>query len=166
MIAFAQQPTGDNFVSIDILRRTVAPRITLLAEAALAVALVGALAGCSPLDITRAGGIGASSPAVLQCNQSPDGYGVDVVYMKLTCQASGAASGDTSFQLHYTTKNSNGHARSFDALCAGTLTHGVGTCTQTYALVVPIDTGSATISGEFLPSHKALGPLPLSQSNT
>lgn len=84
--------------------------------------------------------------------------------MKLTCQASGAASGDTSFKLHYTIKDGNGNLRTFDATCDGALRNGVGTCAQTYALVVPFDSGSASVSGEFLPSHKALGPLPLPQN--
>ena len=151
----------------DRVRRPVALRFTLLALAVvLAIMVVGVLAGCSPLAITHASASGGGAPAVLQCNQSNAGHGIDVVNMKLTCQASGAASGDTSFQLRYTIKNSNGQTRSFDATCVGTLVNGKGTCTQTYALVIPFDSGSATISGEFLPSQKALGPLPLSQSNS
>lgn len=138
-------------------------RSALLWSGALALAV--ALLGCSPLELTRVTSGHAGSPTTLQCNQSTEGHGVDVVNMKLTCQASGAARGDTSFQLHYTIKNGNGHTHSLNATCTGTLVNGAGTCTQTYALVVPFDTGSATISGEFLPSHTLLGPLPLSQGN-
>ncbi|HKW22041.1 MAG TPA: hypothetical protein VJO13_11730 [Ktedonobacterales bacterium] len=140
-----------------------------MAKSALMVATLGlvavlavALAGCNPFALTRAAS-GDGSPSVLQCNQSMEGHGVDVVNMKVTCQASGAAAGDTSFQLHYSIKR-NGASRTFDATCAGTLTNGAGGCTQTYALVVPFDDGPATISGEFLPSHKALGPMPLPQN--
>lgn len=151
----------------NMVRRPVTSRFALVASvSALMVVLVGVLSGCSPLEITRATGSGGGAPAVLQCNQSAEGHGVDVVNMKLTCQASGAASGDTSFQLHYTIKKGDGQTRSLDATCEGTLANGEGTCMQTYALVVPFDSGTATISGEFLPSHKPLGPLPLSLSNS
>jgi hypothetical protein len=152
---------------VDRVRHLVVPRLISLALAGvLAIMVVGALAGCNPLEITHASQNSGSAPAVLQCNQSITGHGVDVLNMKLTCQASGAAGGDTSFQLRYTIKNGNGQTRSFDATCVGTVVNGEGTCTQTYALVIPFDSGSATISGEFLPSHKALGPLPLSQNNS
>ena len=154
----------------DKVSRTLSSRFAFLATPALALVLalvvMGALAGCNPLALTRTSNGSNGVPAVLQCNQSATGHGVDVVNMKLTCQASGAASGDTSFQLHYAIKNGNGQSRTFDATCVGTLIHAMGTCTQTYALVVPFDAGSATISGEFLPSHKTLGPLPLSQGNS
>ena len=138
-------------------------RTALLWSGALTLAI--ALVGCSPLEITHVTTGDAGSPTTLQCNQSTVGHGVDVVNMKLTCQASGAASGDTSFQLHYTIKNGVGQTHSLNATCTGALVNGAGTCTQTYALVVPYDTGSATINGEFLPSHTLLGPLPLSQGN-
>jgi len=154
----------------DLFDRVSYPVVSRLTSVALAAVLgimaVGALAGCNPLAITHTSANGGGAPAVLQCNQSAAGHGIDVVNMKLTCRASGAASSDTSFQLRYTIKNGNGQTRSFDATCVGTLVNGKGTCTQTYALVIPFDSGSATISGEFLPSQKALGPLPLSQSNS
>lgn len=130
---------------------------------ALLVVLAGALSGCNLLALKRVGTAGP--PSVLQCGQASVGHGVDVVNMKVTCQASGAAKGDTSFQLHYTLKDGNGHTRTFDATCTGTLVNGAGTCTQTYALVVPFDSGSPMVSGEFLPSHKSLGPMELPVGN-
>lgn len=138
-------------------------RSALLRSVALLVILAFAstLAGCGMLTAKSVDG---GPPSVLQCNQASTGHGIDVVNMKLTCQASGAASGDTSFKLHYTIKHGNGNLRTFDATCDGALRNGVGTCAQTYALVVPFDSGSASVSGEFLPSHKALGPLPLPQN--
>jgi hypothetical protein len=122
------------------------------------LALVSMVAACG---LTRVETVGGGPPSTLQCSQTNAGHGVDVVNMKVTCQVSGAASGDTSFQLHYTLKSGTGTLRSFDATCSGALQDGKGTCTQTYALVVPFDSGSPSISGEFLPSHKGLGPLPL-----
>ncbi|MGE5335489.1 MAG: hypothetical protein ACM3N4_12370 [Nitrososphaerota archaeon] len=131
------------------------PRIAVLVAL---LALASIFAGCGP---TTAATVGGGPPAVLQCSQASVGHGVDVVNMKLTCHVSGAASGDSSFALHYSIKNGNGVPRTFDATCAGTLSNGAGTCTQTYALVVPFDSGSASVTGEFLPSHKQLGPMPL-----
>lgn len=138
-------------------------RSALLQSVALLVILAFAstLAGCGMLT-GKAKYIGPLS--TLQCNQASTGHGIDVVNMKLTCQASGAATGDTSFKLHYTIKDGNGNPRAFDATCDGTLQNGAGTCTQTYALMVPFDSGSASVRGEFLPSHKLLGPLPLPQN--
>ena len=121
------------------------------------LALVSMVAACG---LTRVGTV-SGPPTTLQCSQTPAGHGVDVVSMKVTCQVSGAASGDTSFQLHYTLKSGNGTPRALDAICGGALHDGKGTCTQTYALVVPFDSGSPSISGEFLPSHLVLGPFPL-----
>lgn len=138
-------------------------RSALLQSVALLVTLAFAstLAGCGMLTAKSVGG---GPPSTLQCNQTSTGHGIDVVNMKVTCQASGAASGDTSFKLRYTIKDGNGNPRTFDATCDGALHNGAGTCTQTYALMVPFDSGSASVSGEFLPSHKLLGPLPLPQN--
>jgi hypothetical protein len=105
---------------------------------------------------------GGGTPSELQCNEATTGHGVDVVNIKVTCQASGAATGDTSFALHYSVKGSNGQLRAFDATCGGPLVNGTGSCSQTYALVIPFDSTTGSISGEFLPSHKPLGPMPLS----
>lgn len=126
----------------------------LLATLTLAVLT----AGCG---LTTVQTIGGGPPIALQCGQATAGHGVDVVTLKLTCKVSDAPSGDTSFQLHYSLKSGNGSLRHFDAVCEGALVNGTGTCTQTYALVVPFDSGSATVSGQLLPSHKALGPMPL-----
>lgn len=145
-------------VFVRMLRRSL---IAKLAALVAILALASTAAGCGMLTGYTVGG---GPPSMLQCNQTAEGHGVDVINMKLTCQASGAASGDTSFQLHYSIKDGNGNTRTFDATCDGTLQNGAGSCSQTYALVVPFASGDATVSGEFLPSHKGLGPFPLPQN--
>lgn len=143
------------------MRITSAKRPALLKSAALltlVLALSSTLAACG---LTTGATLGGGPPASLTCTQAMVGHGIDVVNAKLTCQVSGAASDDTSFQVHYSVKSGTGTPRSFDATCDGTLQNGAGSCTQTYALVVPFDAGSASVEGQLLPSHKALGPLQL-----
>lgn len=121
----------------------------------LTLALAGSVAACGTSANENVGG---GPPPKVECSQAMTGHGIDVVNTKLTCKVTGAASSDTTFTLHYAIKH-NGTPRPFDATCAGTLQNGAGTCTQTYALVVPFDSGSASVSGELLPSHHAVGPL-------
>lgn len=136
-----------------VLRRSVMLRSVVLM---LTLALAGLVAACGSSANENVGG---GPPPKVQCSQANTGHGVDVVNKKLTCQVANAASSDTSFTLHYAIKNDNGTPRTFDATCEGSLKNGVGTCTQTYALVVPGDLGTPSVSGEFLPSHRAIGPI-------
>jgi hypothetical protein len=136
----------------DVLRRPRALKSTALL---LTLALAGMVAACGTSTNVNLGG---GPPPTVHCSEATVGHGVDVVNTKLTCTVSGAASSDTSFTLHYAIKH-NGSSRPFDATCDGKLQNGTGTCTQTYALVVPFDDGSATVSGELLPSHESVGPL-------
>jgi len=129
--------------------------------ASLVIALALAtllLAGCSgdPGGMQTQGG---PSAPTLHCATRQTTGQIDVIEVTLTCAVSGAAASETSFTLSYTAINSSGHRRTFDATCDGALHNGEGSCMHTYALVVPFELASSTVTGKLLPDNRALGPV-------
>ena len=102
---------------------------------------------------------GAATPQV-RCTVHIAPTGVDVIQTALQCTVTKAPQSDTRFTLHYALLDDAGKPLpAFDAACEGALTHGTGTCQQTYSVVAPKSPTDSSISGESSPSHIALGPV-------
>ena len=132
------------------IRRNAACRVAV--QSVIALLILVALAGCG----ARTSNAGTPS---LRCSVQSEPSGVDVLATKLTCNVADAASNETSFTLRYTLIADDGTRRPFNATCDGTLHDGAGSCTQTYAVIAPLSPSSASVDGELLPSHRALGPV-------
>jgi hypothetical protein len=115
--------------------------------------LVGAMTGgCAP-------SAGAATPQV-RCTVRIAPSGVDVIQTNLQCAVTNAPQNDTRFTLYYALLDDAGKTQQpFDAPCEGALTHGSGTCQQTYSVVAPQSPTESSVSGASLPSHTALGPV-------
>ncbi|WIG58019.1 MAG: hypothetical protein OJF49_000764 [Ktedonobacterales bacterium] len=124
----------------------------VLALAALSLLILIAVAGCG----ARTSNAGTPS---LRCTVQSEPSGVDVLATKLTCNVSSAASNEVSFTLRYTLIADDGTRRAFGATCDGALHDGAGDCTQIYKVIVPLSPASASVDGELLPDHRALGPV-------
>jgi hypothetical protein len=116
-----------------------------------------------------AGGCAASSSAStpqLRCTVRIAPTGVDVIQTALQCTVTNAPQSDTRFTLHYALLDDAGKPLpAFDAACEGALTHGTGTCQQTYSVVAPKSPTDSQVSGESLPSHTTLGPVAPTESS-
>jgi hypothetical protein len=135
----------------DPRRKRRYPWAPILAMLGLAVLLAATLGGCAPSS--------GATPQV-RCAVRIAPAGVDVIQTALQCTVTGAPQNDTRFTLHYALLDDTGKAQAaFDATCEGALTHGTGTCQQTYSVVAPKSPTDSSVAGESLPSHTSLGPV-------
>jgi hypothetical protein len=103
--------------------------------------------------------VSSGTPPTLACADHQQ-VQLDTVSHEITCIITGAPASQTGFWLYYKLADQQGHERTFQGTCQGTLTQGRGACTETYAeLVGQFDHPTATITGIFLPSQQALGPV-------
>lgn len=107
-----------------------------------------------------------AGPPTLTCTDRTAVHPVDTMSVMLTCAVVNAPNADTSYTLQYTVIDSLGHPRPMGATCAGSLTGGAGTCTQTYSLPIPLDPSKATVSGTLQPGGQKLGPVTPKQVST
>lgn len=100
------------------------------------------------------------STAQLNCTvRSAEGSEDDETQQTLTCTVKQAPLADTQFTLHYGVRDPAGGLHSFTQTCTGPLRRGGGSCSQTYEFVFAFSPVPAPVTGESLPSHKALGPV-------
>jgi hypothetical protein len=119
---------------------------------ALVVLLATTLGGCASTST-------ATTPQV-RCTVRIAPAGVDVVQTALQCTVTNAPRNDMRFTLHYALLDDAGKTLPpFDAVCEGTLSHGTGTCQQTYSVVAPKSPTDSSLAGTSLPSQTSLGPV-------
>lgn len=102
---------------------------------------------------------GTTGQPTLTCTDRTAAHPIDTMSVVLTCAVVNAPSAATSYTLQYTIVDALGHPRSMGATCAGSLSGGAGTCTQTYSLPIPLDPSKATVSGTLQPGGQKLGPV-------
>jgi len=101
----------------------------------------------------------SASTALLSCTvHAAEGSEDDETQQTLTCTVKQAPPTDTQFILHYSVRDPAGGLHSFTQTCTGPLRKGAGSCSQTYEFVFAFSPVPAPVTGESLPSHKALGP--------
>ena len=101
-----------------------------------------------------------ASTAMLTCAvHSAEGSEDDETQQTLTCTVKQAPPTDTQFILHYSVRDPAGGLHSFTQTCTGLLRNGTGSCSQIYEFVFAFSPVPAPVTGESLPSHKALGPV-------
>ena len=141
--------------------RLLSPRcsapLIVVAMLTMLTTLALLLAGCTGAG--GAQGLGGTADPTVNCTTHQTVGQIDVIGETLACSVSGAAASETSFTLTYTAISTTGQRRTFDATCAGALHNGAGTCTQTYALIVPFALASSTVTGKLLPDNRAIGPV-------
>ncbi len=102
---------------------------------------------------------GSASTATLTCAvHSAEGSDDDETQHTLTCTVKQAPLTDTHFSLRYGVRDPAGSLHSLAPACSGSLHNGAGSCSQIYEFVFPFTPVPAPVTGESLPSHKALGP--------
>jgi hypothetical protein len=116
------------------------------------------LAACS-ISLPVSSGTPIPTPPALACADHQQ-VQLDTISHEITCIINGAPASQTGFWLYYMLADQQGHERTFQGTCQGTLTQRRGACTETYAeLVGQFDHPTATITGILLPSQQALGPV-------
>ena len=131
-----------------------------LRQGSLGLILLAALqlAACSLSHPFSSATPTSTSPA-LACADRQQVH-LDTISHEITCIITGAPASQTGFWLYFTLADQQGHRRTYQGTCQGALAQGQGACTQTYVeLVGQFDHPIATITGIFLPSQQALGPV-------
>lgn len=102
----------------------------------------------------------STSTALLSCTvHAAEGSEDDETQQTLICTVKQAPPTDTQFILHYSVRDPAGGLHSFTQTCTGLLRNGTGSCSQIYEFVFAFLPVPAPVTGESLPSHKALGPV-------
>ena len=115
------------------------------------------LAACATTSTPTARASGGH--VALSCTLATSIQGVDVIKQVLTCTVTGAPASETGITLSYHAEDGAGQQRLLAPACVGTLSHGSGSCTQTYATPAPMGTGPGSVTGVTEPHHDALGPV-------
>ena len=100
-----------------------------------------------------------AAPTLTCQTHTEEGDEDDSVRITLNCSVTHAAAADTSFTLHYGILDPVGHYQAFPQTCDGHLHNGAGSCSQTYTGIFPYAPTPGPVTGEFLPSHRKLGPV-------
>jgi hypothetical protein len=83
---------------------------------------------------------------------------IDSVKETLHCTVAHVTSSETSFEVHYTVVNNVGRQQTMPP-CRGALSGGSGSCTVTFAVMVPLSQSKGTVSGATEPGRYSLGPV-------
>jgi len=111
-----------------------------------------------PVVVTATPTVSASTASLTCSVHSAEGSEDDETQQTLTCTVKQAPPTDTQFILHYGARDPAGSVHSFTQTCSGLLRKGAGSCSQVYEFVFAFSPVPAPVTGEALPSHRALGP--------